>query len=346
MSEPNKILVVGAGLSGVCISLQLIRRGVDVTVIGRAENESSVIAAGMINPIVFRRMTKSWRVDEFLPYLVDFYSQLEVEANHSFLHPITIRRLFSHAQERELWMEKQDHPDFQPYLFPLNDADHGYSKCLNHFGSGRVKNSYSVDAKSFLEAATAVIATKGKLITEELDYSQLLGNTYMNDVYDAIVFCEGYHSIKNPWFSYLPINPTKGETLTIVSPTLPEDESLNRKCFVLPLGNQRFKIGSTYVWDTPKSDITEAGKQEILNNLSCLIEEHVEVLEQEAGVRPTTRDRRPFLGVHPEHSSYFIFNGLGAKGYMLAPLLSKEFVDFLLNNSPLDSEISIDRVIR
>jgi glycine oxidase len=346
MSQPNKILIVGAGLSGVCVSLQLIRRGVDVTVIGRAENESSVIAAGMINPIVFRRMTKSWRVDEFLPYLMDFYTALEKETKHSFLLPITIRRLFSHAQERDLWLEKQDHPDFQDYLFPLNEADKNYSKCINHFGSGRVKNSYSIDAKSFLAAAKSVIAAKGKWVTADFDYSKLIGNTYMNDRYDVIVFCEGYHSINNPWFSYLPINPTKGETLTIVSPILPEDESLNRKCFVLPLGNQRFKIGSTYVWDTPKSDITVAGKHEILNNLSCLTEEEVEVIEHEAGVRPTTRDRRPFIGCHPDHPSYFIFNGLGAKGYMLAPLLSKECVDFLLDNSPLDSESSIDRVSR
>lgn len=338
------MLVVGAGLSGVCVSLQLIRRGIDVTLIGCAENESSVIAAGMINPIVFRRMTKSWRVDEFLPYLIDFYTLLEQETHASFFSPITIRRLFSHAQERDLWLEKQDDPDFQNYLFPVNDTDTNYSKCINHFGSGRVKNSYSVDAKPFLAAAKSVIAARGKLITETVDYSQIVDNSYKGESYDLIVFCEGYHSLNNPWFSYLPINPTKGETLTISSALLPEDESLNRKCFVLPLGNERFKIGSTYLWETPNSEITEAGKIEILDNLSCLIEENVDVLEHEAGVRPTTRDRRPFMGCHPDHPNYFIFNGLGAKGYMLAPLLSKEFADSLLNGSPLDLEVSIARV--
>ncbi len=345
MVQANKILVVGAGLSGVCVSLQLIRRGADVTVIGRAENESSVIAAGMINPLVFRRMTKSWRVDEFLPYLVDFYRQLEQETNRSFLHPITIRRLFSHAQERDLWLEKQDHPDFENYMLPLTDTDNGYSTCINQFGSGRVKNSYSVDANTFLDAAKVVIGDKGKLVTEDFDYALLNDTHYKGEAYDLIIFCEGYHSLHNPWFGYLPINPTKGETLTIVSESLPEDESLNRKCFVLPLGNRTFKIGSTYVWETPQSEITPEGKTEILENLAHLIEEQVEVIAHEAGVRPTTRDRRPFIGRHPDHPSYCIFNGLGAKGYMLAPLLSEEFVDSLLTGTPLDLEVSIARVV-
>lgn len=345
MSEPQKVLIVGAGLSGVSVAMQLLGKGVDVTLVDDGKNESSVIAAGMINPLVFRRMTKSWRVDEFLPYLIDFYTTLERETNRSFFHPITIRRLFSHEQERDLWLEKQGQEAFQNYLFPVTDSDRNYAKSINLYGSGRVKNSYSIDAKPFLEAAKSLISSKGKWINETFDYSQLIDAKYKGVMYDHVVFCEGYHSINNPWFGYLPINPTKGETLTITSTTLPEDESLNRKCFVLPLGDHTFKIGSTYVWETPKADITEEGKTEILENLAYLIDENVDVIEHEAGVRPTTRDRRPFIGSHPDFSNYHIFNGLGAKGYMLAPLLSAEFVDSLLNNTPLDPEISIDRFI-
>ena len=45
--------------------------------IAKNVNFSSRIAAGIINPLVFRRMTKSWRVDDFIPFLKSHYKELE-----------------------------------------------------------------------------------------------------------------------------------------------------------------------------------------------------------------------------------------------------------------------------
>lgn len=90
----QKILVVGGGLAGSSLSFQLSRMGCKVTLIDSGVNVSSRVAAGMINPLVFRRMTKSWRVDEFIPYAVDFYQSIEQLTNSSFFHPVTIRRFF------------------------------------------------------------------------------------------------------------------------------------------------------------------------------------------------------------------------------------------------------------
>src|SRR5690606_26521760 len=102
-------------------------------------------------------------------------------------------------------------------------------------------------------------------------------------------------------------------------------------------------IGSTYEWHYSTTNITEEAKTEILNNLTFITKEKVEVVSQEAGIRPTTRDRRPLIGTHPEFSNYHIFNGLGAKGYMICPLLSKELVDYLSNGTELDKEVSVLR---
>jgi glycine/D-amino acid oxidase-like deaminating enzyme len=69
----------------------------------------------------------------------------------------------------------------------------------------------------------------------------------------------------------------------------------------------------------------------------------VEVLQQVAGIRPTVPDRRPILGRHPIYSNLSLFNGLGTKGYMMAPLLSKEMCLYLLENKSLHKEVVIDR---
>ena len=161
-----------------------------------------------------------------------------------------------------------------------------------------------------------------------------------------MIFCQGYLNPNNIFFNDLPLDQTKGQTLTIKSNDLPNDISLNRKCFMLPKGEGVFKIGSTYEWNDPSTNITIESRQELLKNLSFIIDEEVEVLNQEAGVRPTTRDRRPLVGTHRIFKNYHIFNGLGAKGYMLAPLICEEFCDYLLNDKELDPEIDIKRYYR
>ena len=343
MTTKRKILVVGAGLSGVSVSIHLIRKGVDVTLIDNGVNYSSLIAAGMINPLVFRRMTKSWRVDEFIPYLKSFYRELEVETSSSFFHEVPVRRLFSSEQEREFWLKKQERDDFFDFMHKVSSEDMAFDQAKNPFGSGRVKETFYVDVHDFFTCLKPWIRSHGKIISEEFRSDNLKNSTYKGVEFDDVVFCEGYLLKGNPWFGDLPMDQTKGQTLVVETRSIPEDVSLNRKCFMLPKGNHRFKIGSTYEWNDPTTHITEEGKNEILENLSYITDGSVTVVDQEAGVRPTTRDRRPLLGTHPAISNYHIFNGLGAKGYMLAPLIAKEFVDYLLENVALDKEVDVKR---
>lgn len=343
MSKSKKILIVGAGLSGVSVAIQLLRKGVDVTLVDNGTNASSLVAAGIMNPLVFRRMTKGWRVDDFVPYLIDFYTSIEKESNTSFFENLPIRRLFSTEHERELWLKKQNREDFTNYMTPLEESDDNYDQCINQFGSGRIKNAYTVKPDVFLGASKEIIRKEGTVLNAPFDYSALNETTYGGIEYTDIVFCEGYLGMNNPWFSFLPINPTKGEILTVRSEKLPKNESLNRKCFNLPMGEKQFKIGSTIDWNNTSLDLTEEGKSEILRNLSYIIEEEVEVLKHEAGIRPGSKDRRPFIGTHPEHSNYHVFNGLGSKGYMLCPLLSEEFSSWILVGKPLDPEVRVER---
>ena len=343
MSNSRSFLVVGAGLSGVSAAIHLLRKGAEVTLVDNGTNASSIIAAGIINPLVFRRMTKGWRVDDFIPYVIDFYRSIEEESGRQFFENLPIRRLFSTEHERELWLKKQHREDFMNYMTPLEPEDDHYDRAINPFGSGRIKNAYTVNPSAFLPAAKQLIASKGTIINASFDHSQLNKTTYKGIRYDDVVFCEGYLGIDNPWFSFLPINPTKGDVLKVRSTQLPEDESLNRKCFNLPLGDQTFKIGSTIDWNNTSLDITEEGKAEILEKLSYIVDEKVEVIKQWAGVRPGPKARRPYIGTHPEHPYYHVFNGLGSKGYLLCPLLSKEFIDYLIDGKELDPEVQIER---
>lgn len=343
--ESQHVLIIGAGLAGTSLAHQLLAKGHRVQLVDRGINHSTAVAAGMVNPMVFRRMNKSWRLDEFMSEAKNFYLQLEQTVQHKLFHPIVIRRMLSSEQERNYWLERQKSPEFSDYLSEISLEDENYSHAENHFGSGRVKSSFWVDAREYYDRNIAYFEQKESLLKEDFDSSSFDEQTlsYKGIPYDKVVFSVGYQQMETPFFQELPIQQTKGQTIRAHSLEIPEDESLNRKCFVLPLGNHVFRIGATYEWDNPDLTPTEEAKQELIGHLHVLGSFSYEILDQQVGVRPTVLDRRPILGAHHTIKNLYVFNGLGTKGYLMAPTLARELADYMFEGTPLDKEISIER---
>jgi glycine oxidase len=339
-------LIIGGGIAGSCAAFQFLERNCQVTLVDSNENHSSRVAAGQINPIVFRRMTKSWRVDDFLPFARTFYENLERFTGSKIIADKPIRRLFAHEQERDEWLKRQEKPEFSPYLKKLTDEDLNFKNAKNICGSGLVKQSFYVQSENFLASIKQLIENheNGKWINEKIDYSSIDPTTSVwNGVsYDGILFCDGYLNMHNPYFDFIAIDQTKGEILTVES-DIHDGESLNRKCFVLPQENGQYRVGSTYEWDCPDLNPTEKARIEIEENLASLVDNTFNVVDHVVGIRPTTKDRRPTMGKHPDIDGFYLFNGLGAKGYLLAPLLGKEMVEFILDKKPLHEEQDLRR---
>ncbi|MEL7021711.1 MAG: hypothetical protein AAGK47_08885, partial [Bacteroidota bacterium] len=59
--------------------------------------------------------------------------------------------------------------------------------------------------------------------------------------------------------------------------------------------------------------------------------------------RPTVKDRRPFLGKHPDFSRLAIFNGLGTKGASLGPYFAQQMTNHLLQQTALEPDVDITR---
>jgi glycine oxidase len=334
-------LVVGAGISGVSVTEHLLRAGQKVTLLDQENNRCSHIAAGIINPIGFRRMTKSWRADEFLENALQFYISIEQKTKSSFFKKLEMRRMFSSDQERQLWKEKQGDPEFSAHLTGITPSDMSYKGAKNPFGSGRLKQAYAVDPNVFFTSYQQWFTKENKWLNESFDFDKFnpSESTYHHLFYDGVIFCQGGQNPDNPLFRNVPVQTTKGELLIVQSDYLQPKETLNRKCFVLPLEGNKFKIGATYEWETRDCSPSPQGKEKLLNAYSHLSDEPIEVVAQLAGTRPTTLDRRPYIGRHKEFSRVYLFNGLGSKGYLLAPLLAKEFTEFILNDKPLSKEI-------
>lgn len=340
-----RFLIVGAGLAGTTAAHLLRERHMAFELMDSGENVSSAVAGGIINPLVFRRMTLSWRLDELLPVAHRFFEKREQEMNKQFYHAVPIRRFFASEQERDFWLKKQDLPDFQPYMQTQTSLDAAFPSPSNTHGTGLVLQSGYVDAARYTEANRLFFEELGVLRKEKMDYSQLdpIAGSYKGVAYDCILFCEGKDALYNPWFRTIPLQATKGEVLTIDCATASQEESYNRKCFMMPIGNHQFRVGSTYDWDVDNTIPTEVGKKTITENLASILTEDYTISSHHAGVRPTIKDRRPVLGRHPHFPKLAIGNGLGAKGYMLAPLIIEELLDHLIAGTPVHPETRIER---
>jgi glycine/D-amino acid oxidase-like deaminating enzyme len=141
---------------------------------------------------------------------------------------------------------------------------------------------------------------------------------------------------------WLPFRPVKGEIL-MIDPEIQIDFIYNRKIFILPYKKGLYKVGSTYTWDYMDVLPTEEAKNFLEEKLNQIFRVKYNVVAHFAGIRPATKDRRPFIGMHPDYPFVGIFNGLGSKGVSLGPYFAQQFVGYLLKDKELDKEVNINR---
>ena len=130
--------------------------------------------------------------------------------------------------------------------------------------------------------------------------------------------------------------------MSIHCPGLAEDVIYMSGIFVLPVGENIFRVGATHEWDFTDENPSENARQFLEEKLNRLLTLPYSVVDHKAGIRPTVRDRRPLLGRHREHKNVYLFNGLGTKGVQLSPFMAHHFAEFL-NGGRLDPEVDIRR---
>ena len=76
MNEQIDYIIVGQGLAGATLALQLLKREKKIMVIDRPDlNRASRVAAGLFNPVTGQNCVRTWRADKLFPYLHKFYRE-------------------------------------------------------------------------------------------------------------------------------------------------------------------------------------------------------------------------------------------------------------------------------
>jgi len=325
-----------------------MQQGKNVLVVDHREKpNSSEIALGIYNPVVFRRMSKSWKAEEIIPVAEAFYSEMENSLGIKALHRNTILKFFSSKDERTFWEKKMIAGEAKDFLAKPKEHSKYSEHIFDELGSADVLSSGWVDTAKLLSTFRKFLIGNRLLIPKEFEYGKLNTSAEMllweNVNAEMIIFCEGSSATGNLFFKNLPFVLTKGEMLTIRIKNFSPANIISKGVYVLHEYDDIFKVGATYDWDDLNDIPTEKGKSELVDKLKKALKCDYEILDQAAAIRPTVKDRRPLIGLHPGDKRIGIFNGMGTKGVMLAPFFAKQFVEHIESGLPLDKEVDIKR---
>ena len=71
------------------------------------------------------------------------------------------------------------------------------------------------------------------------------------------MFAEGFGVKENPYFNHLPLEEVKGESIIIHAPELKIDFLLKSTLFLMPLGDEMYKVGATFNHKDKTSNASE-----------------------------------------------------------------------------------------
>jgi glycine oxidase len=339
-------LIVGSGIAGISFAEVALQNSKSILVFDNGSQNSSKIAGGIYNPVILKRFSEVWKAKQQIDILNDFYQTIEKRLEVKLDFKIPVLRKFFSIEEQNNWFVASDKPNLAPFLATKILYNY-YSGIDAPLGFGQVLHTGYVDTSLLLESYHAYLNRNALFCPISFNYSQLVIKDdcliYGDVKAKNIIFAEGFGMHSNPFFNYLPLDGTKGELFIIKAPKLNLDCILNSSIFILPLGNNLFKVGATYNWKDKTNNPSEEGKKELLDNITELLDCEFEIVNHFAGVRPTVRDRRPLVGTHPIHKNMHILNGLGTRGVMLGPAMGLDLFNFIENKKPIDKEEDIVR---
>jgi len=371
-----RFLIIGQGLAGTLTGYRLERAGHDVHYVDAPEQTAaSSVAAGIVNPITGRRFVKSWRIDELIPEAKKLYTELESVLGVRLWHEMPLIRTLYNRGDRNDWEVRSGDPVYQEYMDDQPDPGRIPELTDPVFAYAGVRHASRVDVSTLVSAFREKIVAEDRLLAEEFDYSrtnEFLGTFgklsgaadagaksprpaqratpqkgqvrgAMTAYYNHLIFCEGWRARYNPWFANLPHGGNKGEVLIVKTEAPLLERMFKHRVFLVPLADDTYWVGATSENRFDDDAPTAANRQYLEDRLAEVLKVPYKIVGHRAAVRPTVRDRRMFIGVHPEEPRLAILNGLGTKGASLAPLGSRWLVEHLLEGKAIPEEVDIGR---
>lgn len=341
-------LIIGQGIAGSILSYTLLSQGLEVLVLDEAEMpNASQVASGVCNPITGRRLVKTWLADTLFAFLHPFYRSLEEQLESHFFYDKQVYRPFNSVKDQNDWFVHSSRTDWDRFANAAVDHQPYRALVENPYGGWETCQAAYIQVEVMLNAYQRYLQKQNRYRNARFTFEELTltasGIEWKDVQARQLIFCEGAQASENPFFNYLPFRPDKGEWLKIRIPGARLYNMIKKDIFIIPLEDDTFLISGTYHQQNLNYQPTEAARQELSTKLNRVLKCPYEILDQRAGVRPSTKHRRPFLGRHPQYPALGIFNGMGTKGLSLSPFFAHHLYEHLEQARFLIPEVDIAR---
>ncbi|MGQ9806759.1 MAG: glycine oxidase ThiO [Chlorobiales bacterium] len=349
----SDVVIVGGGIIGLSIGWQLLRRGIEVTLIDRGEagKAASWLAAGMLASnaeVGFEEIDFLKFGEKSLALYPQFLSELKEDSGMDV--PIDpcgtlmialdrddadyLKRLYDFRKSLKLpaeWLSGTKARDLEPMLSP---------KVVSGLW---LANDAQIDNRLLISALKHAFANKGGTLVEHCDAHSvdISAHTLITEK-GAIQFsrlvlamgCWSRHIAGIPAEHLAPVRPVKGQILTL---QMSKELALSKvvrspRVYLAPKHDGRLVVGATSEERGFDESITAGGVLDLLQESYEAVPAVYEMALQEVrvGLRPASRDNEPVLGESP-YPNIFYATGHYRHGILLAPATAYEMSNYLLN---------------
>ncbi|WP_336516705.1 FAD-dependent oxidoreductase [Pollutibacter soli] len=328
-------LIIGQGIAGTLLSFELLSKGYSVIVIDKIQtNSASNVAGAVLNPIVFKGRKNATERNKQIKIAVDTYEKLGDKLSRAFIRKTTLVK-FAGSEEELINLESSTglsavkeslsaSPDMEVAEYFYNT--HGYIS---------VSPVWKINNQHLLSSWRNFLLQNNLLIEEHFDYSDCKifpdSIKYKNLHSKKIIFCEGVGALADPFLKTDSFVKNRGDVLIIRIPGFKTENIFQKDYRLIPLGDELFWLGSNYRWSfetlEPDAEWRTHTEKALTNwlKLPFKVESHL------AAERPTTAGQQVFASHVGNHQHVFWLNGLGTKGFTIAPAVIQNWLPELIS---------------
>ncbi len=360
MSKSFDFCVLGAGLAGLSISKHLMDSGATVCLIdtGEVASGASGTPLGLVNPATGRWGTKSWKAEDCHHAV---YEDLKEIQDHTPVRLFDKTGILRPAQDEE--MAERMYDNYQKNEWP-EDWCHWLDKkevhninpelhCVD--GGMWLPHGLTVNVPTYLKSKADYLANQGLHIVTKADYSLEQTGDYFEVILkdgetlkmNSVITTAGHQTKDSDFWNFLPLHAIKGQVAVFESPqTRKFDYSISALGYIASISDTRFVAGSTYEHHFEDVEPDIEGLDYLTGRLGGVypsLFESAKLVDQWAGVRASTPNKKPVVGAHPEIENMYVFAGLGSKGLLYSAYLGNALSEYILHGSAIPKEVSVSR---
>ncbi len=343
--EPLPYLIVGQGLAGSALAWRLIKAGQSCLVVDRPIAETaSRVAAGLVNPLLGRKVKPDWRQAECLAEAHRYYQETEAELGGSWWECTEIWRELDDEDQLAFWQQRREQDESAAFAGPLLPWPQGWA------GRGKAALTLGaavLHAEKLVNAQREWLKERGSLLEGEVKLCDISPNdsagiSWQGQAYQGIIWCNGCEAAAQLDAPWLESRQSQGCILDISLDNAPQlGKSVIHFGHWLIRHEEHWRLGATYDWTwAGAGEPSPTAAAELLHELGRRYAGGVEILRSRAAVRPIIRYSQPLAGPLPEQQGHYLFGGLGSRGCTNAHWVRNKLAEHLLNGAALVADLA------